>query len=25
LVAVVLGIDLIAIIIRGYMRRNKRW
>jgi len=25
LVAVVLGIDLIAIVIRGYMRRNKRW
>jgi len=25
LVAVVLGIDLIAIIIRGYMRKNKRW
>ena len=25
LVAVVLGIDLIAIIIRGRMRRNKRW
>lgn len=25
LVAVVLGIDLIAIIIRAYMRRNKRW
>jgi phosphate transport system permease protein len=25
LVAVVLGIDLIAIIIRSYMRRNKRW
>ena len=25
LVAVVLGIDLIAIIIRGSMRRNKRW
>jgi phosphate transport system permease protein len=25
LVAVVLGVDLIAIIIRGYMRRNKRW
>ncbi|HON58743.1 MAG TPA: phosphate ABC transporter permease PstA [Smithella sp.] len=25
LVAVVLGIDLTAIIIRGYMRRNKRW
>lgn len=25
LVGVVLGIDLIAIIIRGYMRRNKRW
>lgn len=25
LVAVVLGIDLIAIIIRGYMRRNKKW
>jgi len=25
LIAVVLGIDLIAIIIRGYMRRNKRW
>lgn len=25
LVAVVLGIDLIAIIIRGTMRRNKRW
>ncbi|HNZ65486.1 MAG TPA: phosphate ABC transporter permease PstA [Smithella sp.] len=25
LVAVVLGIDLIAIIIRGHMRRNKRW
>jgi phosphate transport system permease protein len=25
LVAVVLGIDLFAIIIRGYMRRNKRW
>ena len=25
LVAVVLGIDLLAIIIRGYMRKNKRW
>ena len=25
LVAVVLGIDLVAIVIRGYMRRNKRW
>jgi len=25
LVAVVLGIDLFAIIIRSYMRRNKRW
>lgn len=25
LVAVVLGIDLVAIIIRGYMRKNKRW
>ncbi|HPC84991.1 MAG TPA: phosphate ABC transporter permease PstA [Smithellaceae bacterium] len=25
LVAVVLGIDLIAIVIRGFMRRNKRW
>lgn len=25
LVAVVLGIDLIAIVIRGYMRRNKGW
>ncbi len=25
LVGVVLGIDLIAIIIRGYMRRKKRW
>ena len=25
LVAVVLGINLIAILIRGYMRRNKRW
>jgi len=25
LVAIVLGIDLIAIIIRGYVRRNKRW
>lgn len=25
LVAVVLGIDLVAIIIRSYMRRNKRW
>lgn len=25
LVAVVLGIDLFAIVIRGYMRRNKRW
>ncbi|HNY73452.1 MAG TPA: phosphate ABC transporter permease PstA [Syntrophales bacterium] len=25
LVALVLGIDLIAIIIRGYMRRKKRW
>ncbi len=25
LVTVVLGIDLIAIVIRGYMRRNKRW
>ena len=25
LVAVVLGIDLIAIVIRGYMRKNKRW
>ena len=25
LVAVVLGIDLIAIVMRGYMRRNKRW
>ncbi len=25
LVALVLGIDLIAILIRGYMRRNKRW
>lgn len=25
LVAVVLGIDLIAIVIRSYMRRNKRW
>ncbi|MFO7568920.1 MAG: phosphate ABC transporter permease PstA [Smithellaceae bacterium] len=25
LVAVVLGVDLIAIVIRGYMRRNKRW
>ena len=25
LVAVILGIDLIAIVIRGYMRRNKRW
>jgi len=25
LVAVVLGIDLSAIIIRGYMRKNKRW
>jgi len=25
LVAVVLGIDLITIIIRGYMRKNKRW
>lgn len=25
LVGVVLGIDLIAIIIRGYVRRNKRW
>jgi phosphate transport system permease protein len=25
LVAVVLGIDLTAIVIRGYMRRNKRW
>ncbi|PKN07989.1 MAG: phosphate ABC transporter, permease protein PstA [Deltaproteobacteria bacterium HGW-Deltaproteobacteria-7] len=25
LVGVVLGIDLIAIVIRGYMRRNKRW
>lgn len=25
LVAVVLGIDLIAIVIRGYMRRNKKW
>ena len=25
LVAVVLSIDLIAIIIRSYMRKNKRW
>ena len=25
LVAVVLGIDLVAIVIRGYMRKNKRW
>ena len=25
LVAVVLGIDLVAIVIRGHMRRNKRW
>ena len=25
LVAVVLGIDLVAIVIRSYMRRNKRW
>jgi phosphate transport system permease protein len=25
LVAVVLSIDLIAIVIRGYMRKNKRW
>jgi phosphate transport system permease protein len=25
LVAVVLGIDLFAIIIRSYMRKNKRW
>jgi len=25
LVAVVLGIDLLAIIIRGYMRKNKKW
>jgi phosphate transport system permease protein len=25
LVAIVLGIDLVAIIIRGYVRRNKRW
>lgn len=25
LVGMVLGIDLIAIVIRGYMRRNKRW
>lgn len=25
LVAVVLSIDLVAILIRGYMRRNKRW
>ena len=25
LVGVVLGVDLIAIVIRGYMRRNKRW
>ncbi len=25
LIAVVLGIDLFAIVIRGYMRRNKRW
>jgi len=25
LVTVVLGIDLIAIVIRGYMRKNKRW
>ena len=25
LVAVVLGIDLIAIVIRGYMRKDKRW
>jgi len=25
LVAVVLGIDIVAIVIRGYMRRNKRW
>jgi phosphate transport system permease protein len=25
LVAVVLGINLVAILIRGYMRRNKRW
>jgi len=25
LVAVVLSIDLVAIIIRSYMRKNKRW
>jgi phosphate transport system permease protein len=25
LMIVVLGIDLFAIIIRGYMRKNKRW
>lgn len=25
LVAVVLGIDLVAIVVRSYMRRNKRW
>ena len=25
LVAVVLGINLVAILIRGYMRINKRW
>jgi phosphate transport system permease protein len=25
LVGVVLGIDLVAIVIRSYMRRNKRW
>lgn len=25
LVGIVLGIDLVAIVIRGYMRRNKRW
>jgi phosphate transport system permease protein len=25
LAALVLGIDLIAIVIRGYVRRNKRW
>jgi phosphate transport system permease protein len=25
LVAVVLGLDLVAIVIRGHMRRNKRW
>jgi phosphate transport system permease protein len=25
LVGVVLGIDLVAIVIRSYMRKNKRW